>query len=46
MSFPAKFALLFIVFLDLLGEGLVFPIINALIVEPSSSNVAVTTLPF
>jgi MFS family permease len=37
MSFPAKFALLFIVFLDLLGQGLVFPIINALIMEPSSS---------
>lgn len=37
MSFPAKFALLFIVFVDLLGQGLVFPIINALIMEPSSS---------
>lgn len=37
MSFPAKFALLFIVFLDLLGQGLVFPIINALIMEPTSS---------
>ena len=37
MSTPAKFALLFIVFVDLLGQGLVFPIINALIMEPQSS---------
>jgi len=37
MSTPAKIALLFVVFVDLLGQGLVFPIINALIMEPSSS---------
>ncbi len=37
MSWPAKFALLFVVFVDLLGQGLVFPIINAMIMEPSSS---------
>ena len=37
MSTPAKLSLLFIVFVDLLGQGLVFPIINALIMEPSST---------
>jgi MFS transporter, DHA1 family, tetracycline resistance protein len=37
VSTPAKVALLFIVFVDLLGQGLVFPIINAMIMEPSSS---------
>jgi MFS family permease len=37
MSAPAKFALLFIVFVDLLGQGLVFPIVNALIMDPSST---------
>ena len=36
MSTPAKIALLFVVFVDLLGQGLVFPIINALIMEPGS----------
>jgi len=37
MSTPAKFALLFVVFVDLLGQGLVFPIINSLIMETGSS---------
>jgi len=37
MSRFAKFTLLFVVFVDLLGQGLVFPIINALIMEPGSS---------
>ena len=37
MSVPAKIALLFIVLIDLLGQGLLFPIINALIMEPTSS---------
>ena len=37
MSRVAKFALMFIVFVDMIGQGLVFPIINALIMEPSSS---------
>lgn len=31
----AKFALLFAGVIDLLGQGLVFPVINALIMEPS-----------
>ena len=37
MSWFAKFTLLFVVFVDLLGQGLVFPIINSLIMEPGSS---------
>lgn len=37
MSTAAKISLLFVVFIDLLGQGLVFPIINALIMEPSST---------
>jgi len=36
MSWFAKFTLLFVVFVDLLGQGLVFPIINALIMESDS----------
>lgn len=40
MSTPAKLALLFVVFVDLLGQGLVFPIINSLIMEPSSTFLA------
>ncbi len=31
----AKITLLFVVFVDLIGQGLVFPIINALIMEPT-----------
>ncbi|MEM8561717.1 MAG: MFS transporter [Pseudomonadota bacterium] len=37
MPIAAKIALLFVVFVDLLGQGLVFPIINALIMQPSST---------
>ena len=37
MTWSAKFTLLFVVFVDLLGQGLVFPIINALIMESDSS---------
>jgi len=37
MSTLAKFTLMFVVFVDLIGQGLVFPIINSLIMEPSSS---------
>jgi DHA1 family tetracycline resistance protein-like MFS transporter len=31
----AKITLLFVVFVDLIGQGLVFPIINSLIIEPT-----------
>jgi hypothetical protein len=30
----AKIALMFVVFVDLIGQGLVFPIINSLIMDP------------
>ena len=36
MTGLAKFTLMFVVFVDLIGQGLVFPIINALIMEPTS----------
>lgn len=36
MSPVAKLTLLFVVFVDLIGQGLVFPIINALIMEPGA----------
>ncbi|MEM7461129.1 MAG: MFS transporter [Pseudomonadota bacterium] len=36
MSTLAKIALLFVVFIDIIGQGLVFPIINTLIMEPTS----------
>lgn len=36
MSTIAKITLLFVAFVDLLGQGLVFPIVNSLIMEPSS----------
>lgn len=36
MSVAAKITLLFVVFVDLLGQGLVFPILNGLIMEPGS----------
>ncbi len=36
MSTMAKITLMFVVFVDLIGQGLVFPIINALIMEPTS----------
>ena len=35
MSTIAKVTLLFVVFVDLIGQGLVFPIINSLIMEPT-----------
>ncbi len=34
MSSLAKFALLAVVFVDLIGQGLVFPIINELVMDP------------
>lgn len=37
MTTAAKITLLFVVFVDLIGQGLVFPIINALIMETSST---------
>ncbi len=43
MSFLAKVTLLFVVFVDLLGQGLVFPIINSLIMEPGTSMLAKDT---
>lgn len=36
MTSLAKFTLMFVVFVDLIGQGLVFPIINALIMDPTS----------
>jgi predicted MFS family arabinose efflux permease len=43
MSFLAKVTLLFVVFVDLLGQGLVFPIINSLVMEPSTSMLPQST---
>ncbi|MCX2724263.1 MFS transporter [Roseibium salinum] len=37
MPFIAKVTLLFVVFVDLLGQGLVFPIINTLVMDPGTS---------
>ena len=42
MSVSAKVTLLFVVFIDLLGQGLVFPILNSLIMEPTSPLLAGT----
>jgi MFS family permease len=36
MTAMAKITLMFVVFVDLIGQGLVFPIINSLIMQPSS----------
>ncbi|MEM9682457.1 MAG: MFS transporter [Pseudomonadota bacterium] len=36
MSNLAKITLMFVVFVDLIGQGLVFPIINTLIMDPNS----------
>ncbi|HMB75622.1 MAG TPA: MFS transporter, partial [Kiloniellaceae bacterium] len=36
MSNMAKITLMFVVFVDLIGQGLVFPIINSLVMEPST----------
>ncbi len=43
MTRLAKLSLMFVVFVDLLGQGLVFPIINSLIMEPSSSMLPADT---
>lgn len=43
MSTLAKFTLLFVVFVDLLGQGLVFPIINGLVMETGSPLLAADT---
>ncbi|MBG6144717.1 MAG: MFS transporter [Roseibium album] len=43
MSFFAKVTMLFVVFVDLLGQGLVFPILNSLIMEPGTSMLAKDT---
>ncbi len=43
MSTTAKITLMFVVFVDLIGQGLVFPIINTLIMEPSSGFLAQST---
>ncbi|POF34255.1 MFS transporter [Roseibium marinum] len=40
MSFAAKFTLLFVVFVDMLGQGLVFPILNGLIMDTGSPMLA------
>ncbi len=37
MTVLARITLLFVVFVDLLGQGLVFPIINSLVMEPTTS---------
>ena len=36
MSTMVKITLMFVVFVDLIGQGLVFPIIDTLIMEPAS----------
>ncbi len=43
MSPLAKFALLAVVFVDLIGQGLVFPIINELVMDPKLAFLPVTT---
>jgi len=43
MSVLAKVTLLFVVFVDLLGQGLVFPILNSLIMEPGTGLLAKDT---
>lgn len=43
MSVFAKVTLLFVVFVDLLGQGLVFPILNSLIMEPGTGLLAKDT---
>ncbi len=40
MSAAAKITLMFVVFVDLIGQGLVFPIINTLIMMPDSGFLA------
>lgn len=43
MNSAAKLTLLFVVFVDLIGQGLVFPIINSLIMETDSGFLPVST---
>lgn len=43
MTALAKFALLAVVFVDLLGQGLVFPIINTLMMDPQQSFLPAST---
>lgn len=43
MSPLAKFALLAVVFVDLIGQGLVFPIINELVMDPKLTFLPVST---
>lgn len=43
MSPFAKITMVFVVFVDLLGQGLVFPILNSLIMEPGTSILPQTT---
>lgn len=43
MSKLAKFALLAVVFVDLIGQGLVFPIINTLVMDPQQSLLPAST---
>lgn len=40
MSTMAKIALMFVVFIDILGQGLVFPILNSLIMDTNSDLLA------
>lgn len=39
----SKFALLFVVFVDLMGQGIIFPIMNALIMDPQADFMPVGT---
>ncbi|MEO9774246.1 MFS transporter [Roseibium sp.] len=43
MSLLAKITLLFVVFVDMLGQGLVFPILNSLIMTPGTSMLPADT---
>ena len=43
MSPIAKFALLAVVFVDLIGQGLVFPIINELVMDPKMAFLPIST---
>lgn len=36
MSIAAKITLMFVVFVDVIGQGLVFPVVNGLIMEPDA----------
>ena len=43
MKAMAKITLMFVVFVDIIGQGLVFPIINTLIMDPSSGFLPAST---